>query len=162
MKEKRQQREEEQCHTFSLPTGGVDIAQLTALGICPPTYAQQFGSASPLNQSFSASSTLPSDRLAQPGYPHMTNIGTSMDTLTALHRPVPSKAHAQDRVSAFTYLRQNDDRKIDMRSEGHFVTSPQRIPGVSDSLLMQSYPTNYLPNFHLPYAGSLVASPYRV
>lgn len=38
MKEKRQQREEEQSRGFSLPTGGVDVAQLAALGICPPPF----------------------------------------------------------------------------------------------------------------------------
>lgn len=44
MKEKRQQRDEEQARSFSLPTGGVDISQLAALGIpCPPQPMRQAG-----------------------------------------------------------------------------------------------------------------------
>ena len=39
MKEKRQQREDEQARGFCLPTGGVDVSQLAALGICPPPYS---------------------------------------------------------------------------------------------------------------------------
>lgn len=50
MKEKRQQREEEQSRGFCLPTGGVDIAQLAAFGICPPPY--QISSPNVTNQSF--------------------------------------------------------------------------------------------------------------
>lgn len=38
MKDKRQQREEDDDRQFRLPTGGVDISQLTALGICPPPF----------------------------------------------------------------------------------------------------------------------------
>lgn len=38
MKEKRQQREDEESRAFCLPTGGVDISQLTALGIRPPPF----------------------------------------------------------------------------------------------------------------------------
>jgi len=39
MKEKRQQRDDEQSKSFCLPTGGVDVAQLHALGLpCPPPY----------------------------------------------------------------------------------------------------------------------------
>lgn len=39
MKEKRQQRDGNQSRPFSLPTGGVDIAQLVAMGMpCPPPY----------------------------------------------------------------------------------------------------------------------------
>lgn len=49
MKEKRQQREEEQSRGFCLPTGGVDIAQLAALGICPPPY-QLSSTPGPSNQ----------------------------------------------------------------------------------------------------------------
>lgn len=49
MKEKRHQREEEQSRNFSLPTGGVDIAQLAALGICPPF---QINSANHSNQQY--------------------------------------------------------------------------------------------------------------
>lgn len=47
MKEKRQKRDDEHARSFSLPTGGVDISQLTALGLpCPPPYnvtATNFG-----------------------------------------------------------------------------------------------------------------------
>ena len=162
MKEKRQQREEEPCHAFSLPTGGVDISQLTALGICPPNYAYQLGSASPLNHSFSASpSTLPSDCPVQSGYQHLSNISAPTDTSTAIHRPVPSIAHAQERVSALTSMRSTSDRNIDMRSDGHFMTSPPGHAGVSDSLRMP-YSPNLVPNFCLPYMGSIVHSPYRV
>ena len=162
MKEKRQQREEEQCQTFSLPTGGVDIAQLTALGICPPTYAHQFGSSSPLNHSFRASpAPMPSDCLTQSGYPHMSNIVAPTDTTTAVHRPMPSKAYAQERCSAFTNMRRSGDRKIDTRSEGHFVTSPPRYPGASDGLLMP-FSTNLVPNFCLPFASSIVHSPHAL
>lgn len=39
MKEKRQKRDDEHARSFSLPTGGVDVSQLTALGLpCPPPY----------------------------------------------------------------------------------------------------------------------------
>ena len=38
MKEKRQQKEDEHSNGFSFPTGGVDIAHLAALGICPPPH----------------------------------------------------------------------------------------------------------------------------
>jgi hypothetical protein len=39
MKEKRQQRDDNQSRSFSLPTGGVDIAQLVAMGMpCPPPH----------------------------------------------------------------------------------------------------------------------------
>ncbi|XP_033757278.1 homeobox protein vent1-like [Pecten maximus] len=42
MKEKRHQRDEEQTRNFYLPTGGVDIAQLHAMGMpCPPPYKAQ-------------------------------------------------------------------------------------------------------------------------
>ncbi|OWF50961.1 homeobox protein vent1-like [Mizuhopecten yessoensis] len=42
MKEKRHQRDEEQARNFYLPTGGVDIAQLHAMGLpCPPPYKVQ-------------------------------------------------------------------------------------------------------------------------
>ncbi|XP_060065564.1 homeobox protein vent1-like [Ylistrum balloti] len=42
MKEKRHQRDEEQTRNFFLPTGGVDIAQLHAMGMpCPPPYNAQ-------------------------------------------------------------------------------------------------------------------------
>lgn len=47
MKEKRQKRDDEHARSFSLPTGGVDVSQLTALGLpCPPPYnvtATNFG-----------------------------------------------------------------------------------------------------------------------
>ncbi|XP_045191126.2 homeobox protein vex1-like [Mercenaria mercenaria] len=51
MKEKRQQREEEQSRGFCLPTGGVDVSQLAAFGICPPPY--QLSSPSPNSQAYS-------------------------------------------------------------------------------------------------------------
>ncbi|CAC5418839.1 unnamed protein product [Mytilus coruscus] len=39
MKEKRQQRDDDQSRSFLLPTGGVDIAQLVAMGMpCPPPH----------------------------------------------------------------------------------------------------------------------------
>lgn len=39
MKEKRQQRDEDHSRTFLLPTGGVEIAQLVAMGMpCPPPH----------------------------------------------------------------------------------------------------------------------------
>ncbi|KAK3096227.1 hypothetical protein FSP39_024679 [Pinctada imbricata] len=39
MKEKRQQRDDEHARSFALPTGGVDVSQLAALGMpCPPPY----------------------------------------------------------------------------------------------------------------------------
>ena len=50
MKEKRQQREEEQSQAFCLPTGGVDVAQLAAFGICPPPF--HLTSTNPTNQPY--------------------------------------------------------------------------------------------------------------
>lgn len=39
MKEKRQQKDDEHSRNYYLPTGGVDVSQLQALGIpCPPPY----------------------------------------------------------------------------------------------------------------------------
>lgn len=39
MKEKRQQRDDDQSRSFLLPTGGVDIAQLVAMGMpCLPPH----------------------------------------------------------------------------------------------------------------------------
>lgn len=54
MKEKRQQREDEQSRGFCLPTGGVDVTQLAALGICPPPYHLGASSPSVLQSNFSA------------------------------------------------------------------------------------------------------------
>ena len=54
MKEKRQQRDEESAQGFSLPTGGVDVAQLAALGIYNPQLGTQLGSSTPLRYHFNS------------------------------------------------------------------------------------------------------------
>lgn len=66
MKEKRQKRDDEHARSFSLPTGGVDVSQLTALGLpCPPPYnvgATNFGQ-------------LPGMTRHQPQYPMTSSPG---------------------------------------------------------------------------------------
>lgn len=66
MKEKRQKRDDEHARSFSLPTGGVDVSQLTALGLpCPPPYnvgATSFGQ-------------LPGYTRHQPQYPMTSSPG---------------------------------------------------------------------------------------
>lgn len=162
MKDKRQQREEEHCQTFSLPTGGVDIAQLTALGICPPPYTHHLGTASPLTHSFSVASSLPKDCNLPISYLH-PSVTTSTETSTAIHRPVPSIAQSQERISAFTSMRNASDRNMDIRSDERYLSSPpysSGYPGLVATGLHIPYPIDFVPNYNIPYLNSFMHSPY--
>ena len=164
MKEKRQQREDEQCQQFTLPTGGVDIAQLTALGICPPPYAHRLGTASPLNQQFSESSVALS-----PNGPVPSNMTTGTDTSTAIHRPIPSSAFVHRGMSAFTDLHSPRNRNSDVYNGANYPTSPV-VSQHSTSYPGQSLPVGLhlpypvLPNYTLPFINnnsqSALHSPY--
>ena len=139
MKEKRQQREDEQCQQFTLPTGGVDLAQLTALGICPPPYATQLGTSSPLNHHFSESSSL------SPNYPVPSTMAAGTETSTAINRPIPSSVFSCRGNSVFTDLHSARSRNAEALNEGHYPTSS----GIHQH--STSYPGLSLPGAHLPY-----------
>ncbi|WAR22187.1 VEX1-like protein [Mya arenaria] len=90
MKEKRQERDDEEGRKFHLPTGGVDVSQLAALGICPPpfhlatssppaTYSPQL---SPADQDRRQSAVFPRDsRIPSPG--QYTSHPSRPDTIAA-------------------------------------------------------------------------------
>ncbi|XP_048745034.1 transcription factor LBX2-like [Ostrea edulis] len=88
MKEKRQKRDDEHARTFSLPTGGVDVSQLTALGLpCPPPYntsAPNFGQ-------------LPGSTHIQPKYPMTSPLGHFPSVLPYTAQFPVSQSYVQGR-----------------------------------------------------------------
>ncbi|XP_069141036.1 homeobox protein vent1-like [Argopecten irradians] len=125
MKEKRHQRDEEQTRNFYLPTGGVDIAQLHAMGMpCPPPYTTQtpnFGQLfpSPINSAMSGyqlnssmHSTVPSsngpDRL-HPGLGYSPVLGPlpmfPSQSTSSRHAPVvPAPLTSTPVAKSLTYF----------------------------------------------------------
>lgn len=97
MKEKRQQREDEQSRAFCLPTGGVDVSQLAALGIRPPPYPlapstpnmtngnMKNSRLSPVDQTVSRDDASPYGRLPSP-------IGYGIHGNSAFYPRTPSTA----------------------------------------------------------------------
>lgn len=86
MKEKRQQREDEQSRGFSLPTGGVDVAQLAALGICPPPYPM--ATTNPGNQHFGRIPSPVDMRAATTRHPATPNGNTSVSPSPIVPHPL--------------------------------------------------------------------------
>lgn len=101
MKEKRQQREDEQSRGFCMPTGGVDVTQLAALGICPPPYHLGASSPSVPQNNFSAQlspgdkglardSAVPHGRLPSPIGHSIYGNGAIYPNPLPLAAPLPS------------------------------------------------------------------------
>ncbi|XP_062568666.1 homeobox protein ceh-30-like [Saccostrea cucullata] len=107
MKEKRQKRDDEHARTFSLPTGGVDVSQLTALGLpCPPPY----------NMSATNFAQLPGFTHHSPQYPMTSSPG---------HFPAVLPHHASFPVSPAYLQRQSYPHPVPYMSLSPNLPSPK-------------------------------------